>query len=398
MNQWDNFYPKDRRQSNSVVDSLPPEDWQVNPKVLERNPFIGSNAPKSEITLSRVEYHPSGFKGESDKPISKGFRARFREFYDKDSTQTVVSIIIILNGILYVIQTAAWTKHCCVHNQEAQRVVEWIDFCFLLFYTVELSLNFYAHFFWGFWTKSSWNWFDFIVILGSWIPAQNLAAIRLLRTLRLVRISGRLGPFAFIMKTLRKSMSGVGTLLALLIGFMTIYAVLGVGLFGEESDKFDDFFTAWWTLFITLNGESWPDFSEPLLGEFWYTPVYFGTFIVTVSVIVLNMVIAVFIEKTAEVLRERNIEMRKNRKNGQTAEFNVDPILPSTVEERNGFNQKEVRRCVLQLFHWESKNSISRSQCNHAIQRILTTDGFLRLARPIVEGRLQLVLSLLQSR
>lgn len=85
---------------------------------------------------------------------------------------------------------------------------------------------------------------------------ENLAVIRLLRTLRLFRISGKLGSFAFIMKTLRKSMGSVATLFSLLVGFMTIYAVLGVGLFGEVSDEFEDFFIAFWTLFITLNGES----------------------------------------------------------------------------------------------------------------------------------------------
>ena len=117
-------------------------------------------------------------------------------------------------------------------------------------------MNFYANFFCDFWTNTKWNWFDLVVILASWFPAKNLAVIRLLRTLRLVRISGRLGSFAFIIRTLRKSMAGVGALLGLLIGFMTIYAVLGVGLFGEASEKFEDFFTAFWTLFITLNGES----------------------------------------------------------------------------------------------------------------------------------------------
>jgi len=46
------------------------------------------------------------------------------------------------------------------------------------------------------------------------------------------------------MKTLRKSVAGVATLISLLVGFMTIYAVLGVGLFGNASDEFEDFFTA----------------------------------------------------------------------------------------------------------------------------------------------------------
>jgi len=81
------------------------------------------------------------------------------------------------------------------------------------------------------------------------------------------------------------------------------------------------------------------------------------------------MVIAVFIEKSAEVLRERR--------------------------ETFIFNQNEVQRCVLQLFNWESQNLISRLECNHAVNRVLSTSGFQRLARPILEGRLKLVQSLL---
>jgi len=51
-------------------------------------------------------------------------------------------------------------------------------------------------------------------------------------------------------------MVGVAGLLTLLVSITTIYAILGVGLFGEVSDEFEDFFTTFWTLFITLNGES----------------------------------------------------------------------------------------------------------------------------------------------
>jgi len=135
-----------------------------------------------------------------------------------------------------------------------------------------------------------------------------------------------------------------------------------------------------------------------LLGEFWYTPLYFGTFIVTVSVIVLNMVIAVFIEKTAEVLRERTEEMRKSTKGGQREEFDVDPVRNSVsgVGQSYDFKQKEVQRCVLQLFHWENQKFISRLECNHAVNQILTTSGFHKLARPVLEGRLQLFKSLLR--
>jgi len=136
------------------------------------------------------------------------------------------------------------------------------------------------------------------VILASWIPSQNLAAVRLLRTLRLVRISRNINSFTFVIESLQKSTSGIGWLMVLLFGFMTIYAVLGVELFGKNSEHFESFFVAFWTLFITLNGESWPDFAEPLVELYWYAKLYFGSFIVIASVVVLNMIIAVFIKET----------------------------------------------------------------------------------------------------
>jgi len=237
------------------------------------------------------------------------------------------------------------------------------------------------------------------VILASWLPAQNLAAIRLLRTLRLIRISGRCGSFAFIIKTLRKSMTGVASLLGLLVGITIIFAILGVGLFGEVSDKFEDFFTTLWTLFITLNGESWPEFAEPLIDEFWYTRLYFGTFLITVSVIVLNMIIAVFIQKTAEVLNEQRDKMcSKSLKGKPRDKFDVLPIPDSVaVNGSVDFNQKEVKRCIFVLFDWENQNAISTLECRNGVSLLLTSNGFRSLARPIRAGNLQMVRSLLRT-
>jgi len=130
-----------------------------------------------------------------------------------------------------------------VNNLQADLIFEWVDLCFLAFYSLELSLNFYAHFFWEFWIKSVWNWFDFVVILVSWIPNKNLAAVRLLRILRLVRISGRVKSFGFVLETMQKSISNIFSLIAMLVGFVMIFAVLGVWLF-RGSSEFRDFFSA----------------------------------------------------------------------------------------------------------------------------------------------------------
>jgi len=410
MNKWATMSEnmQDQHHSKALVHGVGQVDWPVNAKVLENYPFIQNDSmpriKRNDITdginPNIVQYNqPYESKGESNPETGIRFRAAFRNFYNKNSTQAIVSIIIVLNGLLYIIQTTAWTDNCCVRNSDAQEIVDLIDFGFLLFYTIELTLNFYAHFFWDFWRTTKWNWFDFTVILASWLPAQNLAAIRLLRTLRLIRISGRCGSFAFIIKTLRKSMTGVASLLGLLVGITVIFAILGVGLFGEVSDKFEDFFTTLWTLFITLNGESWPEFAEPLIDEFWYTRLYFGTFLITISVIVLNMIIAVFIQKTAEVLNEQRDKMcSKSLKGTPRDEFDVLSIRDSVaVSGSVDFNQKEVKRCIFVLFDWENQNAISTLECRNGVSLLLTSNGFRSLARPIRAGNLQMVRSLLRT-
>jgi len=410
MNKWASISEniQDQQHSMSLFHGVEQVDWPVNARVVENFPFVQSDSmPRikgNDITYginpNRVQYNqPYESKGESNPETGICFRAAFRDFYNKDSTQAVVSIIIMLNGLLYIIQTTAWTDNCCVRNSDAQEIVDLIDLGFLLLYTVELTLNFYAHFFWDFWRTTKWNWFDFTVILASWLPAQNLAAIRLLRTLRLIRISGRCGSFAFIIKTLRKSMTGVASLLGLLVGITIIFAILGVGLFGEVSDKFEDFFTTLWTLFITLNGESWPEFAEPLIDEFWYTRLYFGTFLITISVIVLNMIIAVFVQKTAEVLNEQRDEICSKSKSNLHDEFDV-LLIPDSIAVNNGsvdFNQKEVEWCIFVLFDWQKQNAISTLECRNGANLLLTSNGFRSLVRPIRERNLQMVRSLLRT-
>jgi len=115
---------------------------------------------------------------------------------------------------------------------------------------------------------------------------------------------------------------------------------------------------------------------------------------------VLNIILAVFIQKTTEVLNEQKNEMsRKNLKGNPCDEFELLSI-PDCVAVYDGsvdFNQKEVKHCVFVLFGWEDQNVILTSECRNGVNLILTSNGFRFLARPIREGNLQLVRSLLRT-
>jgi len=235
-------------------------------------------------------------------------RMKVRYIYEQNWIQTLVIVIICINGLLYIVQATNWNRYCCINNVEATRLINEIDDWLLYFYTLELCVNFYAHFFYKFW-ESRWNKFDVVVIGASWIPMDsNVAAIRmsrLLRTLRLVRIGGRVEAFKVIIVTLQNSLNGVWTLMFLLAGLMTIYAILGVALFGEDSGYFRDFINAIWTLFVTVNGENWPDIMKDIQEDHWYTTLYFGSFIVIAGMIIMNMIVAVFILQMGKAMRDR---------------------------------------------------------------------------------------------
>jgi len=255
---------------------------------------------------------------ESEYTRAGKLRMKVRYTYEKNWVPTLVIVIICFNGLLYIVQSTNWNRYCCVHNEQATKKIDQIDEWLLRFYTLELCVNFYAHFFYQFW-QSRWNIFDVVVIGASWIPMDsNVAAIRmsrLLRTLRLVRIGGRVESFKIIIVTLQNSLNGVWTLMFLLAGLMTIYAILGVALFGKDSAYFQDFINAIWTLFVTVNGEYWPEIMDDILEDHWYTTLYFGSFIVIAGMIIMNMIVAVFILQMGKAMREKGkrVSMRGDK-------------------------------------------------------------------------------------
>jgi len=238
-------------------------------------------------------------------------KARSRRLYE--GTQAFITVVIFLNGLLYIIQFTSWNDDCCIENMKAQRMCESIDMVFLAIYTLELCVNLAAHWFCEFW-QNHWNKFDVVVISMSWWPfifsnlrnesggktdeeSAGTFHMTLFRILRLIRVIGRIEAFRKILNTLKKSIAGIGSLLLMMAGIMTLYAILGVGLFGESSELFFDFGCSLWTLWVVLNGEPWFMILEKLETDNWFIYFYFSSFYVVSGIVVLNMIVAVFIDK-----------------------------------------------------------------------------------------------------
>ena len=85
--------------------------------------------------------------------------------------------------------------------------------------------------------NDSWNCFDFIIVVGSYMPGagSTLTLLRLLRLLRVLKLVKRLPQLAVIVNALIDGMGSIGWVGLVLFLFMYVFAIVGMILF-QESD------------------------------------------------------------------------------------------------------------------------------------------------------------------
>ncbi len=166
--------------------------------------------------------------------------------------------------------------------------------------------------------KDGWNIFDFSIILVSLIPATGeLATLaRLARLLRVLRLVSTFPELRLIVATLIRSIPSMGNVLVLLSIIFYMYGVAGYHLF-HEADP-----THWRTLGISLLSlfrivtlEDWTDIMYAAMQTYPWAWMYFVSFVVMGTFVVVNLFIAVVLNNLDEAKAERlrEIEIPPNR-------------------------------------------------------------------------------------
>ena len=156
--------------------------------------------------------------------------------------------------------------------------------------------------------RDGWNVFDFTVIVVSLLPnTGELATLaRLARLFRVLRLVSALPGLRLIVATLIRSVPGMFNVLALMSIVFYVYGVAGYHLFHEIDP------THWRTLGISLLSlfrivtlEDWTDIMYAALEHHWWAWVYFVSFVVVGTFVVINLFIAVVINSLDEAKQER---------------------------------------------------------------------------------------------
>ena len=157
--------------------------------------------------------------------------------------------------------------------------------------------------------KDGWNIFDSVIVVSSLIPTAgtSVMVLRLLRLARLLRVISFIPELRFVIEALIESLKKSVYVLILIFILLYIYAVAGVILFETiEGGRFEELGEALLSLVQIMTLSSWESLMLPITDVYPYAWMYFVSFVIFSSIIVLNLFVAILVDVVAE--RRKRLE------------------------------------------------------------------------------------------
>jgi voltage-gated sodium channel len=155
---------------------------------------------------------------------------------------------------------------------------------------------------------NGWNLFDFSIVVFSLIPATGEYAMiaRLARLLRVARLISTIPELRLIISTLVRSIPSMGHVLLLMSIIFYIYGVAGYHLFHEhDPTHWETLGISLLTLFRVVTLEDWTDVMYTAMDMHPMSWIYFVSFVVLGTFVVINLFIAVVINNLEEAKQEQ---------------------------------------------------------------------------------------------
>jgi len=244
----------------------------------------------------------------------------------------VIVAVIVLAGVVAGLETSP-----AIMAQHGGLLLA-LDNFILGIFIVEALLKMAAHGRWPWrYFADGWNLFDFLIVVICLLPVGGpfAAVLRLARALRLLRLVSALPKLQLLVGALLKSLAAMGYVSLLLALLFYIYAVAGIHLFGAHDPKnFGSLPAALLALFRLVTLDNWGDLFNAQLGHVPAVKVaiYFVTFIVFGTMIILNLFIGIIMNSMSEMHAEM-AERDRARHERETGSATLDDELKSLERE-----------------------------------------------------------------
>ena len=224
-------------------------------------------------------------------------------FVESRAFRVGIIVLIVLNGVAIGAATSETVLH---HSGEWLRI---LDDVILWIFVAEIVLKLTAV--WpdlGRYFRDPWNDFDFTVVALSLIPAtgQFVTVARLLRLLRVIRLVSPIPELRLIVSTLLRSLPSMGHVVLLMSIVFYIYGVVGFHLFhAHDPQHWGNLGLSLLTLFRVVTLEDWTDVMYIAMDLHPLAWVYFVSFVVMGTFVIINLFIAVVLNNLEESKRKQ---------------------------------------------------------------------------------------------
>ncbi|MEU3219723.1 ion transporter [Streptomyces sp. NPDC006971] len=261
-------------------------------------------------------------------PLRHAIAVRGRRIVDSPAFTGTVFCLIVTNAALLGIETYSGVV------QQWHGALKATEYAFLCAFTVEILLRCAAHadrpgdFF-----RDPWNMFDVLVVALAFLPfaRENATVLRLLRLARVLRAARFLPQLRIVIVAVGKSLPG--TLSFLLVGtlLLYVYAMVGWVFFADDNpEHFGSLGRAALSLFLLITLDGLGDAVREGLEISRWTIVYFASFVLLGSFLLVNLLIGVVINSLEEA---REMEMTREREENAAASGAAAISEPTTDSE-----------------------------------------------------------------
>ena len=228
---------------------------------------------------------------------------RLSKIKDSSLFQIVVTAVILLSSVIVGIGTYSFTDDLFISTLNI------LDIFITVFFVFEILIRFFAEKNKVDFLKDGWNIFDSVIVVSSLIPTAgtSVMVLRLLRLARLLRVISFIPELRFVIEALIESLKKSVYVLILIFILLYIYAVAGVILFETiEGGRFEELGEALLSLVQIMTLSSWESLMLPITDVYPYAWMYFVSFVIFSSIIVLNLFVAILVDVVAE--RRKRLE------------------------------------------------------------------------------------------
>ena len=236
-----------------------------------------------------------------------------------------ITAIIVLNAVVIGLDTVPALA------ADYHGLFEGLNGLFLVIFIVEAVIKLLAEYpKMQRYFQDGWNVFDFSIIVVSLLPATGQLATlaRLARLLRVLRLISALPELRLIVATLVRSIPSMAHVLMLMSIIFYVYGVAGYHLFHDiDPTHWRNLGIALLSLFRIVTLEDWTDIMYAAMEGTPWAWVYFVSFVVLGTFVVVNLFIAVVINNLDEAKAERLRDM--------TTPPNADEVLRELRETQS---------------------------------------------------------------